>query len=79
MAIVALILSLVGFIIGISAPVGAVLGHIARKQIRETGEDGDGMALAAIIIGWILTGFLVIGCCVAAILVIAGANSTRYN
>jgi hypothetical protein len=34
--------------------VGAVLGHVARRQIRETGEEGDGLALAGIIIGWIL-------------------------
>jgi hypothetical protein len=33
--------------------VGAVLGHIARRQIRETGESGDGLALAAVILGWI--------------------------
>jgi uncharacterized membrane protein len=30
-----------------------VMGHIARRQIRETGEQGDGMALAGIILGWI--------------------------
>ena len=36
--------------------IGAVLGHIARRQIRETGESGDGLALAAVILGW--TGLL---------------------
>ncbi|SCG44065.1 DUF4190 domain-containing protein [Micromonospora inositola] len=58
MAIVALVLSLVGFASCITAPVGAILGHVARKQIRETGEQGEGMAKAAIIVGWILTGLL---------------------
>ncbi len=33
--------------------VGAIMGHVARRQIRERGEDGDGMALAGIIVGWI--------------------------
>jgi hypothetical protein len=33
------------------APAGIVLGVIARKQIRETGEEGDGLALAGIIVG----------------------------
>lgn len=56
MAIVALVLSLFGLMSCITAPVGAVLGHIAQKQIRETGERGEGMAKAAIIVGWILTG-----------------------
>jgi uncharacterized protein DUF4190 len=35
------------------AVVGAILGHIARRQIRETGESGDGLALAGVIIGWV--------------------------
>ncbi|MFF5174236.1 DUF4190 domain-containing protein [Micromonospora sp. NPDC000089] len=58
MAIVALVLSLVGIASCITAPVGAILGHVARKQIRETGEGGEGMAKAAIIVGWILTGLM---------------------
>ncbi len=29
-----------------------VLGHIARRQIRRTGENGDGLALAGLIIGY---------------------------
>ncbi|MEH0828643.1 MULTISPECIES: DUF4190 domain-containing protein [unclassified Micromonospora] len=58
MAIAALVLSLVGFASCITAPVGAILGHVAMKQIRQTGEGGEGMAKAAIIVGWILTGLL---------------------
>lgn len=42
----------VGGFIGI---VGAILGHVSRRQIRERGESGDGMALAGIITGWIST------------------------
>jgi hypothetical protein len=30
-----------------------VLGHIARKQIRRTGQDGDGMALGGLILGYV--------------------------
>jgi hypothetical protein len=33
--------------------IGAILGHIARRQIRDTGESGGGLALAGVIIGWI--------------------------
>ncbi|MFG3709734.1 DUF4190 domain-containing protein [Micromonospora sp. NPDC047730] len=61
MAIAALVLSLVGFASCITAPVGAILGHVAAKQIQQTGEGGEGMAKAAIIIGWILTGLIVLG------------------
>jgi hypothetical protein len=42
------------------APVGLGLGIAARKQIRRSGEQGDGMALAAIIIGGIVTGIYVL-------------------
>jgi hypothetical protein len=30
---------------------GTILGFVARRQIRERGERGDGMALAGIIVG----------------------------
>ena len=33
------------------APVGIVLGLIARGQIKRSGEDGMGLAMAAIIVG----------------------------
>src|SRR5215472_16145661 len=38
------------FLTGIPA---IVLGHLARRQIRQTGEAGDGMALAGMILGYI--------------------------
>jgi hypothetical protein len=40
---------------------GAILGHVARRRIRASGAQGDGMALAAIIVGWITTGLGVLG------------------
>jgi len=43
------------------APVSLVLGLVARRQIRETGEEGDGMALAGIIVGGISVALFVVG------------------
>jgi hypothetical protein len=40
--------------------VGGVLGHVARRQIRERGESGDGMALAGQIMGWLATAIAVL-------------------
>ncbi|MEW2426464.1 DUF4190 domain-containing protein [Micromonospora sp. NPDC047644] len=60
LAIAAFVLALIGFTSCITAPIGAILGHVAQKQIRLSGESGAGMAKAAIIVGWILTGFLVL-------------------
>ncbi len=57
LAIAAMIVAIVGF-----GPVGAIMGHIARKQIQQTGEQGDGFALAGIIVGWITTGIWVLIC-----------------
>lgn len=60
LAIAALVCSIAGVASCITAPVGAILGHVARRQIRERGEGGDGMALAGIIIGWILTAVMLL-------------------
>jgi hypothetical protein len=56
MAIVAMVLSLAGIITGITALVGAILGHVALGQIKRTGEGGRPFALTAIIAGWIIFG-----------------------
>jgi hypothetical protein len=29
-----------------------VFGHMARSQIRRTGEQGDGLAVAGLVLGW---------------------------
>jgi hypothetical protein len=41
------------------APAGLVLGIVARRQIRRTGEEGNGLALAGIIVGGIMTAIFV--------------------
>lgn len=74
MAIASMVVSIAGLTMCpiVACVVGAVLGHMARKQISETGEDGDGLALAGIIIGWI--GFalsLIVGFAYAAFIIYA--------
>jgi hypothetical protein len=76
LAIVSLVCSLAGLVTVISAPVGAVLGHVARKQIRQRGEQGEGMAMAGIIVGWVLTGLYLLGCCGLIVLVVAAENTS---
>ncbi|MBA4021636.1 MAG: hypothetical protein C0482_04675 [Gordonia sp.] len=39
----------------IFGPMGIVLGHMALRQIKKTGEGGRGVALAATVIGYIMT------------------------
>ncbi len=52
LAVLSLVLSLVFF-----APVAVIMGHIAVSQIARTGEDGRGMAIAGLIIGWVQIAF----------------------
>jgi hypothetical protein len=55
LAIASLVCSIAGLATCISAPVGIVLGHVAKRQIRETGEQGEGLANAGLWVGYILT------------------------
>ena len=71
-AILALVLAFV------FAPAGLVLGIIARKQIRQTGEEGDGLALAGIIVGAIATALFVLGI-VFWIVAVASISSTGFS
>lgn len=54
-AIAALICGCAGFLTGCTAPLGIIFGLIARSQIKTTHEDGNGMALAGIILGALVT------------------------
>jgi uncharacterized protein DUF4190/uncharacterized protein DUF1707 len=40
------------FTMGLTAIPAVVLGHMARRQVRQTGQRGDGMALAGLALGW---------------------------
>jgi hypothetical protein len=39
-----------------------VLGHMARREIRRTGEDGMGLATAGLVLGWAGTALIVVAC-----------------
>src|SRR5262245_38666905 len=54
LAVVSLVAGLAQFVVPfIAAIVAIVTGHIARSQIRRTHEEGSGMALAGLILGYI--------------------------
>lgn len=80
LAIAALVCSIVGVASCITAPVGAILGHVARRQIRERGEGGDGMALAGIIIGWVLTALMLLVIALyVVVFIVAVTDSGAFN
>ncbi|MFJ6199741.1 DUF4190 domain-containing protein [Micromonospora sp. NPDC092111] len=81
LAIAAMIVSIIGALglcgyglggyIGI---VGAILGHVSRKQIKERGEGGAGFATAGIIVGWIATAIAVLATIVLVVFFVWLAN-----
>jgi hypothetical protein len=68
MAIAALVMAFVFF------PLGIVLGHLARGQIKRSGEGGRGLATAALILGYLQVGVIVMMIGVVAVLVALGAQ-----
>jgi len=69
LAIAALVCGVGGFVIGLSFIPAIICGHLARAQIRRTGEQGGGMALAGLIIGY--AGIALFAALVAVLIVIA--------
>ncbi|WP_353813510.1 DUF4190 domain-containing protein [Agromyces sp. SYSU T00266] len=48
------VFAIIGFVtVWFTVILGLIFGHIALSQIKKTGEKGRGLALAAVIIGWI--------------------------
>jgi hypothetical protein len=48
LSIAAFVMSLVGFSV-----IAAIMGHVAMGQIKRTGDAGNGLAIAAVVIGWL--------------------------
>ncbi|MGY2080684.1 DUF4190 domain-containing protein [Modestobacter sp. SYSU DS0657] len=59
LAIASMVLGIV-WIYWIGSILALVFGYVAKRQIRERGEGGDGMATAGIVLGWVGIGFLAI-------------------
>ena len=58
MAIASLVLGVL-WLYWLGSVLALVFGYVARSQIRRTGQQGAGLALAGIILGWIGVAFLV--------------------
>ncbi|MEV0218700.1 DUF1707 and DUF4190 domain-containing protein [Streptomyces sp. NPDC050704] len=57
---------------GLTGIPAVVLGHKARTEIRRTGEQGDGFAIAGLILGWLsVAGWALL----LMLMVVAGASS----
>jgi Domain of unknown function (DUF4190) len=75
MAILALVFAFV------FSPAAIVMGHVAKKQIRQTGEAGEGLATAGLWLGYIFTSLYLLGCAAWVIFVVfavANSGTTSY-
>ncbi|MBY8871617.1 DUF4190 domain-containing protein [Micromonospora sp. PLK6-60] len=45
------------------SPAGIVLGYLAKRQIRQTGEEGDQLATWGLILGYVFTALGLLACC----------------
>ncbi|MFI5840707.1 DUF4190 domain-containing protein [Catenuloplanes sp. NPDC051500] len=67
MAIVALVLGIAALFSCQLLGIGAIIcGNRARAEIRVSGEDGDGMAVAGLVIGWVSLALVALSLLVAA-------------
>ena len=77
LAIVSLISGIVGWTIipFIGSIVAVITGHLAKKEIRESGNtmSGDGMALAGLILGYTMIGLSLLGLVVGLVILLAFA------
>jgi hypothetical protein len=74
LAVASLVCGLGQFLLGPLPTIPAiVLGHVARGQIRRTGEGGAGLALAGLLMGWaaVVLGVILIAVGVAAVVTVS--------
>ncbi len=79
LAIVSLVLSILGLFFYVTAIGGVICGHIARRQIREGHESGDGLALGGLIVGYIILGLGLLFFVFLIVVVIGAAASSGVN
>jgi hypothetical protein len=59
------------FTFGLTAIPAVILGHNARRQIRQTGQRGDGLAVTGLVLGWLglaMFALIVIGLVATAVM-----------
>ena len=65
-------LAFAGLMFGPLSSIAAIVcGHLARRQVRERGEQGDGAALTGLIVGYVVTGLWVVGFVLYVLFIVA--------
>mgnify|MGYP006265857465 CR=1 FL=1 len=61
------------------APLGIVFGHLSLSQIKKSGEDGRGLAVAGLVIGYLITIGTIVALVAGALLISWAAKVVREN
>ena len=77
------IISLIASCLGFTVP-GIIMGHIALHQIKSSGEQGRGLALAGVIVGYCLFALTLVVVVVYVLVIVgfvvwAGANASQFK
>ena len=76
-AVAALVCSLAGLVFcGLPSIAGIILGIIAMRETKRTGQDGFGLAVAGLAIGAVIVALMLL---YVVFMVFVIANSSRYN
>jgi peptidyl-prolyl cis-trans isomerase B (cyclophilin B) len=73
MAIVALVCAFV------FAPLGILFGHISLSQIKKTGEEGRGLAVAGLVISYVITALTILVIVLSVLFIVAVGRSSLEN
>jgi hypothetical protein len=77
LAIASLACGLAQFVVGPLATIPAIVfGHVARHQIKRTGEQGAGLALAGLILGWATVILAILLVLIIGVALTAGMHGT---
>jgi hypothetical protein len=79
LAIASLVCGIAAFVIGITFIPAIICGHLARRQIRRTGEQGDGLAIAGLILGYVGAVIFIVLVLVMGLLLTKAASSVSVS
>jgi uncharacterized membrane protein len=80
LAVGALACGVAGFFTGgLTSIPAVVMAHVARGQIRRTGEQGNGLALAGLILGWVAIILIVLVIAVATVATVRVGHAVFYG
>ena len=79
LAIAALVCGIAQFVTGFTFIPAIICGHLARRQIRRTGEQGEGMAVAGLILGYVGGVIVIMLVLVMALVVVKSGSAVSVS